>query len=107
MPTKRRPLKHAPRIGEVRITDRILDVYRGYQDEVRAHGRYTRRAGELSDALIGALGHLPWEDQDEQDLHYYQLHLLAYPDPETRPKRLDKVSWHNPLIDQYEREHRR
>jgi hypothetical protein len=102
MPTKRRPLKHAPRVGEVRITDRLLTLYRGYQDEVRAHGEYTRAGAELNSAVRMALGHLPWGDQEEHDLHYYQLHLLAYPDPETRPKRLAKiVSWHNPLIDHH------
>jgi hypothetical protein len=105
MPTKRRPLKHGLRVGEVVVTERILDLYRAHQDEVREHGYFTVRSGQLGGELQLALGHLPWEDMERHDLDYYQLHLLSYPNPETRPKRLAKaVSWHNPLIDAYERE---
>ena len=103
MPTKRRPLKHGPRVGDVRVTSRLLNLYRSFQDEVLAHGRYTRAAGQLNSALQMALGELPWADPDEEDLRRYQLWLLAYPDPKTRPKRIPKVSGHNPLIDAYER----
>ena len=104
MPTKRRPLKHAPRIGEVRVTARMLSLYCALQDEIRAHGRGTFRVGRLRSELHIVMRQLPWEDGDVHDLHYHQLHLLAYPDPETRPKRLD-ANAHNPLIADYEREH--
>ena len=103
MPTKRRPLKHGPRVGEVRVTSKILDLYRAYQDEVRQHDRYTRQAGKLHSGLQTALNHLPWEDVYEHDLQFNQLHLLAYPDLKTRPVRLAKTSGHNPLIADYER----
>ena len=41
-------------------------------------------------------------------LHYHQLHLLAYPNPKTRPERLNITGeiagkWHNQLIEDYER----
>ena len=58
--------------------------------------------GELDSAIRIALGHLPWEDGDIHDLHYHQLHLLAFPDPKTRPRRLAKIS-SNSLIAEYER----
>ena len=87
MPTKRRPLQHAPRIGELRVTNRMLHLYRSFQEEVRAHGRYTHAAAELNSALQTVLRHLPWEDVQLHDLQFHQLHLLAYPDPATQPRR--------------------
>ena len=103
MPTKRRPLQHAPRIGELRVTNRMLSLYRSFQEEVRTHGRYTVAAAELHSALQTVLRNLPWEDTDLHDLQFHQFHLLAYPDPEARPKRRDVIA-HNPLIAAYERE---
>ena len=90
MPTKRRPLKHAPRIGEVRVTSRMLNVYRTHQDEIRAHGRSQESvAANYKASCRSLLNQMPWEDGDVHDLHYHQLHALAYPDPKTRPERLD------------------
>ena len=86
MPTKRRALKHLPRIGEVRVTSQVLDLYRSFQEEVRAHGRYTRAAAELNSALQGALRHLPWEDTDMHDLHF-TARLPRPRDPAEAPRR--------------------
>jgi hypothetical protein len=88
MPTKRRPLRHAPRVGDVRVTPRMLTLWRAFQDEIRKPGRTIRRA-DLIQELHVVLRHLPWESGDEHELHYHQLHLLAYEDEKTRPERLD------------------
>jgi hypothetical protein len=88
MPTKRRPLKHAPRIGEVRVTARLLDLYRQFQSEAREHGGSVR-AAQLQHAMHGALKHLPWGSMQEQRRDYDELHKLAYEDP--RPQRLDVI----------------
>ena len=89
MPTKRRALKHAPRVGEIRVTERLLDLWRSFQDEVRKPGPKTVRAADLQQELHVVLGHLPWEDGNMHERHYDELHLLAYPNPKTRPERLD------------------
>jgi hypothetical protein len=91
MPTKRRPLKHAPRIGEVRVTSRMISLWRQFQDTVRTQGDHDSRvrAAQLQGELHVVLRHLPWEDGAIHEDHYRQLHLLAYPDPKTRPERLD------------------
>jgi hypothetical protein len=102
-PAFQRSNELAPRIGELRVTNRMLHLYRSFQEEVRAHGRYTVAAAELNSALQTVLRHLPWEDTDLHDLHFHQLHLLAFPDPKTRPKRRDVIA-HNPLVAAYERE---
>ena len=86
MPTKRRALKHSPRIGQVRVTQRLLDVYRAYQQVLRTD-RNSVRSADLQHALHHALRHLPWENQDQQERDYAALHKLAYADP--RPARLD------------------
>jgi hypothetical protein len=91
LPTKRRPLKHEARIGELVVTPRILDVYRAHQDEIRQHGRWTIRAGKLRSELHIVLNQMPWEDIYEHDLQEQQLHQLAYPDPKTRPRRLGGI----------------
>jgi hypothetical protein len=80
-PAFQRSNELAPRIGELRVTNRMLHLYRSFQEEVRAHGRYTVAAAELNSALQTVLRHLPWEDTDLHDLHFHQLHLLAFPDP--------------------------
>src|SRR5262249_24217559 len=86
MPTKRKPRTHA-RIGDLRVTERMLYLYRAWQDELRKHAR-SIRAHNLSADLWAALGHMPWDSLDVLDDQYGQLHLVAYPDPNTRPKRL-------------------
>jgi hypothetical protein len=104
MPTKRQPLQHDT-IGEIRVTKRLIDLYQQWQLELRRGGerRCDDAATILKDELFDALRHEPWMDQNVEDLHYHQLHLLAYPDPKKRPKRLGGVTWHNELIDDYER----
>jgi hypothetical protein len=103
MPTKRRPLQHAT-IGEIRVTKHLLDLYQQWQSELRRGGerRCDDAATILKDKLFDALKHEPWTRMNVVDLHHHQLHLLAYPDPKKRPKRLGAVSWHNQLIDDYE-----
>jgi hypothetical protein len=104
MPTKRRPLQHDT-IGEIRVTERLLDLYREWQSELRRGGerRFDDAASILDAKLFDALRHEPWMDWRVADLHYHQLHLAAYPDPKKRPKRLGGRSRHNELIDDYER----
>ena len=54
MPTKRKPLAHA-RIGGVRVTERLLKIYRAWQDELRKDRR-SIRAHNLGADLWAALG---------------------------------------------------
>jgi len=105
MPTKRRPLKHAPRIGEIRVTERLLNLYRAFQTEVREH-RDSVRVADLLHELHCVLRHLPWESVRAQHADYRELHLLAYPDPATRPPCLDVIGRRDDL-DGHERRHHR
>ena len=88
----------------------MISLWHAFQDEIRKNGRHgSVRVADLIDELHCVLRCEPWEDGDVHDLYYHQLHLLAYPDPETRPERLDimgKIAgkWHNQLIEDYERE---
>jgi hypothetical protein len=104
MPSKRRPLEHDT-IGEIRVTKRLIDLYQQWQLELRRGGerRCDDAATILEAKLFDALRHEPWMDWKVEDLHYHQLHLLAYPDPKKRPKRLGGRSRRNELIDDYER----
>jgi hypothetical protein len=104
VPTKRRPLQHDA-IGEIRLTDRLLDLYRQWQSELRRGGerRFDDAATILEAKLSDALRHEPWMDWRVADLHYHQLHLAAYPDQKKRSKRLGGGLRHNELIDDYER----
>jgi hypothetical protein len=104
MPTKRRPLQRDT-IGEIRVTKWLIDLYQQWQHELRRGGerRCDDPATILKDKLFDALKHEPWTRMNVADLHYHQLHLLAYPDPKKRPKRLGGVSWHNELIGDFER----
>jgi hypothetical protein len=80
---------------------RLLNLYWQWQDELRADNG--RRASDLMHELHVVMRHLPWEAGRMHDLHYHQVHELAYPDPKTRPERLDVIPMgHNPLIDEYE-----
>ena len=87
MATKRRPLKHGPRVGEVMVTSRLIALWRQFQDESRAQGDPVKVA-QLQGLLHVALRHLPWEDGREHERQYEELHRLAYPGPK-RPRRLD------------------
>ena len=46
-------------------------------------------AKRLTFRSLVVLRHLPWENGDMHERHYDELHLLAYPNPKTRPERLD------------------
>ena len=100
MPSKRRPLSHAA-VGDIRVTPKMIAIYKAWQDALRA-GDVSTYPSELCAQLDTALGHMPWDDQDIHDLHWHQLHLIAFPDPKKRQKRLGAVAWHNKLIDAYE-----
>ena len=111
MPTKRRPLKHGPRIGEVRVTSPACSISaRSFQDEVPASTgpRYTpgRRPVEQALLQIVLCGELPWEDTGT-----YASGTTTLPAPsaglprpedtaEARPRQSQGA---DPLIDAYER----
>lgn len=88
MPTKRRPLSHL-HIGEMRVTEKLLDTHRAWQDALRTGDlSFSSEATKLGAWLADRLGHVPWGNMDEQDADFDRLHVLAYPDPKTRPERL-------------------
>jgi hypothetical protein len=63
MPTKRRPLQHET-IGEIRVTERLLDLYQQWQLELRRGGerRFDDVATILGARLSDVLKHEPWMD---------------------------------------------